>query len=127
MYVKAWFTAQFALSARQNDLKLVKNIDKYKSVNTDISKTAKNSFGICGICRKNLLLLLFFIRMHEVEMKNKMVCACVTVCALEKPGKEHPLKRITLKREDLQLKELMIFYHQIPADILTSLDFPQNS
>ena len=47
-------------------------------------------------------------------------------CALEKPDEEHPLKWITLKREDLQVKEMDDFVSS-NADFLTSLDFPQNS
>ena len=46
LYLKTWFTAPSAISAPWNDLELLKNIDKYKSVKTDISQTALKKFFV---------------------------------------------------------------------------------
>ena len=85
LYVKTWFTATSAISAPWNDLELLKNIDKYKSVKTDISQTAlKNFFRYLWYFSEELIVFSFFDLNVFVEMKNRMVCA------LEKPGEEHP-------------------------------------
>ena len=104
LYLKFWFQAASAVSAPRNDLLFLTEIDKYAEENKDVSKVALNKFlQHLWYLSEELIAFAFFDDEVTIETKQSMVQA------LETPGEEHPMKRISLDPKLIRTKELSDF------------------
>ena len=118
LYVKAWFRALSAPSSPRVDLELIKEIDKYKAQNQAVSQIAmKKILGHLWYLSEELIALAFF---DEVSDDTKRLM----VSALQAPGAEHPLKRITVDPTLVSSKNLKDFVTESSRRFFTITGLP---
>lgn len=90
LYVRAWFRAP---SAPRTDLELIKEIDKYKDHNQAMFEISMKKIigNLCYLSEEPITLAFFYDGATD-DTKHAMVSA------LQTPGAEHPLKRITVDK-----------------------------
>lgn len=119
LYVKAWFRAPSAPSSPRVDLELIKEIDKYKAQNQAVSQIAmKKILGHLWYLSEELIALAFFD--DEVSDGTKPLM----VSALQAPGAEHPLKRITVDPTLVSSKNLEDFVTESSRRFFTITGLP---
>jgi len=89
VYVRSWFLAPEAVRAPANDIGLLQKLASY----TDCAIAKATSIGFSKhlwyLC-EYLVRFLFFDQNVSIQVKRDMVAA------LDKPGSDHPPKRITI-------------------------------
>ena len=116
---KAWFRAPSAPSSPRVDLELIKDIEKYKAHNKAVSQIAmKKTLGHLWYLSEELIAMAFFD--DEVSDATKRLM----VSALQAPGAEHPLKRITLDPALVRSKNLEDFVTESSRRFFTITGLP---
>ena len=74
VYVKIWTLAHIAVKATNEDMKLLKTLQQYKSVDEKISKaTSKKMLGHLWYLSEELVALAFFDNTVSLEEKSQML------------------------------------------------------
>lgn len=121
VYLKAWFTCACAVSAPQNDLNLLRELESYKKVHTDIAEAAIKSFsGHLWYLSEFLVGLAFFDTAVSAEQKSAMVTALDNVTA------DHPRPRRVAFNPTLPQKHLSDFVSKHTLQLFIALDIPQH-
>jgi len=104
VYLWSWFTAPCASSAPRNDLHLLKELESYKKINSDVANAAIKSFsGHLWYLSESLVGLALFDSKVPPATKSAMVAALDN-----KASADHP-RRIAFnsKRHEKQLSDFV--------------------
>ena len=114
IYLKAWFTASLAACTLHSDLQLLKDLQSYQDIHTDISKATSAKLGNhLWYLSDELVGLAFFDRNIVADTKRKMVKSLQ-----DTEGDDEPLKRIKVASGLVQKSELQDFVSQLYPWIL---------
>ena len=117
IYLKAWFTAPLAACAPRNDLQLLKDLQSYQSIHTDISKATTAKLGNhLWYLSDELVGLAFFDRNIAADTKRKMVKSLQ-----DREGDDEPLKRIKVAPRLIQESDLQDFVSQNTSGFFNKL------
>lgn len=104
IYLENWFLCQIANKAPANDLKLLKNLEKYKEVDGEIGMAVQKKFlRHLWYINENNVALAFFDDDVSIEMKRKMILN------LQQTGHPDKPQRITLPIDRIMTAELCDF------------------
>ena len=121
IYVKAWATASIPVKAPNNDLNLLKQLQLYRSINTNISNaTVKKMAGQLWFLSEELVGLALFDDDLDNGTKDAMVNAMKA-----KEGKKRPPKRATVDLKVIQEKTVVDFVTKNSRLLFTTLDLPE--
>lgn len=97
-HVKSWFNAIIAILAPNQDLQLLQNLIKYRSINAQVAEAASVKLrGHLWYLSEHLVGLSFFDKSVSHQTKLKMVKAIK-----EREGAKMVLKRIEIKQTEYQ-------------------------
>ena len=103
IYFEAWFECTSAIKAPFHDLKLIKKLDSYRSINQEIAEIATKKFlNHLWYLNEQNVAFSFFDENVSIEMKEKMVNSLKSVQC------NNPI-RATLELEEIQEVELSDF------------------
>ncbi len=112
IYLESWYTAACAATAPQNDLNLLRKLQKYKTTNETIATAAIQSFSRhLWYLSETLIGLAFFDSTVPVVMKRAMVSSLDKDGELDVPLRRFVIEPRNIERETDQLcsKELSDF------------------
>lgn len=104
VYLKQWFLCQVPTMAPANDLKLLKELQNYKEIDSEIGEVVQSKLrGHLWYLNESNIALAFFDDEVDIEMKRKMVSN------LRKDGHPENPKRIKISIEEIVRAEICDF------------------
>lgn len=120
IYLKAWYTCQCPISAPQNNISLLKQLEMYKTINESVAKAVLKSFiGHLWYLSEPVVGMAFFDSKVSDDVKVEMVTA------LDRDGIHQPPRRIELDMMLIPQKSLSDFVTVNTRKLFVALDIPQ--